>query len=110
MRTSSAVPPVKGCAETSSRPWREIETDEADQVFAQLALLGHRKRAVEGKRRGLAPLLFHDAAEQARQEAAQLGEQRVDALGAAARLELVEQRVVDATCRGPPPWPRRPDA
>ena len=74
---------------------REVEADQADQFLAQRALLGDRKRPVEDERRRLALLVLHDAAQQVGQEAAQLGEQQVDALGATARLELVEQCVVE---------------
>ena len=74
----------------------EIEADQADQLLAQLALL---RRPETGRRAasGSGSRLWRSMTrpQQVGQEAAQLGEQRVDALGAAARLELVEQRVVE---------------
>ena len=74
---------------------REVEADEADQLLAQLALLVDGKRPVERERRRLALLALQHASQQVGQEGAQLGEQHVDAGRTAARLELVEQRVIE---------------
>ena len=65
------------------------------QLLAQLALLLDRERPVELERLAGACLALHDAAQKVGQESAQLAEQLVDARRAAARLELVEQRVVE---------------
>ncbi len=73
----------------------EVEADAADQLLAQPALRLDGERAFERQRIGLALLAFEHAAQQVGQEAAQLVEQNVDARGASARLELVEQRVVE---------------
>ena len=74
---------------------REVEAETAAHLLAELALLLDRERAVELERLAGAGLAFHDAAQEVGQEGAQLAEQLVDARRAAARLELVEQRVVE---------------
>ena len=95
MRTSSAVPPVKGCAETSSRPCVKSKPSGGIISSPSLRCCSTGNGPSSSQRLAGAGLPFHDAAQQVGQEGAQLAEQRVDARRAAARLELVEQRVVE---------------
>ena len=80
----------------------KVEADPADQLLAQPALRLDRERAFQRQRFGPAVLALDHAPQQIGQEAAQLVEQGVDARRAPARLEFVEQRVVErgAECRG----------